>query len=230
MDLNSLPPSKVLIVDDNMQNLELLEAYMEVPGITTIRATNGEEALARVADARPDLILLDIMMPRMSGYEVCKALKRDRATADIPIIMVTALSEVSDMERGAESGTDDFVTKPVNRQDLLDRAMRLLRERHRKKAAGSGGRGGGGRLVLFQFLLCGQLPIPRAWTATTPWTFMPAPQKPRATTSQCGLGWGFILTAAVYMRASTSSRMAGRMRVVVRNAVASCVCPWDRAA
>src|SRR5215813_14747408 len=133
MDLNSLPPSKVLIVDDNMQNLELLEAYMEVPGITTIRATNGEEALARVADARPDLILLDIMMPRMSGFEVCKALKRDRATADIPVIMVTALSEFSDMERGTESGTDDFVTKPVNRQDLLDRVTRLLRDRHQKR-------------------------------------------------------------------------------------------------
>jgi two-component system cell cycle response regulator len=126
-----LPPSKVLVVDDNLQNLELLEAYLEdVAEITTIGATNGQQALEKVAAERPDLILLDVMMPRMSGFEVCKKLKSDPATRHIPIIMVTALDEVGDVERGVEAGTNDFITKPVNRVDLLARVRTLLRMRH----------------------------------------------------------------------------------------------------
>jgi len=127
----ALPPSKVLVVDDNPQNLELLEAYLEeVGGLTVLRAMNGPEALRQVAHNAPDLILLDIMMPRMSGFEVCKKIKADPATRHIPIIMVTALHEVGDVERSVEVGADDFVSKPVNRQDLLARVMGLLRKRH----------------------------------------------------------------------------------------------------
>ncbi len=126
-----LPPSKVLVVDDNLQNLELLEAYMEeLDGVTTISATNGETCLRQVEDERPDLILLDVMMPKMSGFEVCKKLKADPATSDIPIIMVTALHEMGDVERGVEVGTNDFISKPVNRVDLLARVRSLLRVRH----------------------------------------------------------------------------------------------------
>ena len=126
-----LPPSRVLVVDDNLQNLELLEAYLEdLEGVTTISATDGESCLRKVATEKPDLILLDIMMPRMSGYEVCKKLKSDPSTKDIPIIMVTALYEMGDIERGDEVGTNDFVTKPVNRVDLLSRVKTLLRVRH----------------------------------------------------------------------------------------------------
>ncbi len=126
-----LPPSKILIVDDNAQNLELLEAYLEeLPDASIAHAYNGMEALEKVAADRPDLILLDIMMPKMSGFEVCKKLKGDPATQDIPIIMVTALHEMADIERGVEVGTNDFITKPVNRVDLLTRVRSLLRARH----------------------------------------------------------------------------------------------------
>ncbi len=126
-----LPPSKVLIVDDNAQNLELLEAYMdELEGVTTFCAADGEKALDLVVRESPDLILLDIMMPRMSGFEVCKRLKSDPGTKDIPIIMVTALTEMGDIERAVEVGAEDYVTKPVNRVDLLMRVRSLLRLRH----------------------------------------------------------------------------------------------------
>ncbi len=127
----ALPPSKVLVVDDNLQNLELLEAYLEdLEGITTISATDGQSCLEKVAAEQPDLILLDIMMPRVSGFEVCKRLKSDEATKDIPIIMVTALYEAGDVERSIEVGANDFISKPVNRADLVMRIKTLLRVRH----------------------------------------------------------------------------------------------------
>lgn len=126
-----LPPSRILVAEDNAQNRELLEAYMEeLDGVTIISACDGLETLAKVASEKPDLILLDVMMPRMSGFEVCKKLKSDPETKDIPIIMVTALNETGDIERGVEVGTNDFVTKPVNRVDLLTRVRSLLRVRH----------------------------------------------------------------------------------------------------
>jgi len=125
------PPSRVLVVDDNVQNLELLQAYMDdVDGISTVAATDGVQALEEVAAEQPDLILLDIMMPRMSGFEVCKRLKSDPATRKIPIVMVTALNELGDIERAVECGTDDFLTKPVSRIELVTRVKTLLRVRH----------------------------------------------------------------------------------------------------
>jgi len=129
-----IPPSKVLVVDDNAQNLELLLAYMEeVPNVTTIAASNGVEALDRVASEQPDLILLDVMMPKLSGFEVCRQLKSDPLTRDVQVIMVTALNEVGDHERGLECGTDEFLTKPVNRVELVTRVKSLLRVRHLKR-------------------------------------------------------------------------------------------------
>ena len=122
--------SVVLVVDDNEQNLELLQAYLEDIDCETIAASDGIEAMEIVGKCPPDLILLDIMMPQMSGFEVCKRLKNDPNTSDIPIIMVTALTEFGDIERGIDSGTDDFISKPVNKLELLTRVKTMLKLKH----------------------------------------------------------------------------------------------------
>jgi len=109
----------ILVVDDNQQNLELLQAYLEDMDCKTLPAHGGVEALEIVAGDPPDLILLDVMMPKMSGFEVCRRIKSNPKTTDIPVIMVTALNEFGDIERGIDSGTDDFVSKPVNKLELL---------------------------------------------------------------------------------------------------------------
>jgi len=131
-----LRDSLLLIVDDNQQNVELLQAYLELLPCKVDVAYDGVEAIERVADPdrqTPDLILLDVMMPRMSGFEVCRKLKSDPATRHIPIMMVTALNELGDIERGVESGTDDFLSKPVNKLELITRVKSLLRVRHLKR-------------------------------------------------------------------------------------------------
>lgn len=117
----------ILLVDDNEQNLELMTAYIEELGCSVRLARDGIEALEQVAAQKPDLILLDVMMPRMSGFQACKKLKSDEATKDIPIVMVTALSEVSDVEHAVDVGADDFLSKPVNRLELLTRVRSLLK-------------------------------------------------------------------------------------------------------
>lgn len=117
----------VLVVDDNEQNLELLEAYLEDLQCELTLARDGLEALEAVALKRPDIILLDVMMPRMSGFQACAKLKGDTATRDIPVVMVTALNEVSDVERAIECGADDFLSKPVNKLELLTRVKSLVR-------------------------------------------------------------------------------------------------------
>jgi two-component system cell cycle response regulator len=127
-----LSDSTILVVDDNAQNLELIVAYLDGLECQIEQATDGVEALEKVEANAPDLILLDVMMPRLSGFEVCRKLKTDPQTRDIPIIMVTALNELGDIERGVESGTDDFITKPVNRLELVTRVRSLLRVRHLK--------------------------------------------------------------------------------------------------
>jgi two-component system cell cycle response regulator len=127
-----LPPSTVLIVDDNAQNVELLQAFLEALPVKIVTASDGLEALERVKEHNPDLILLDIMMPRMSGFQVCRTLKGDPKTRDIQVLMVTALNELGDIEQASECGTDDFVSKPVNKFELLTRVKSLLRVRHLK--------------------------------------------------------------------------------------------------
>ena len=129
-DAEARKVSGVLIADDNEQNCELLEAYLDDGGIEIAMAFDGQETIEKVAEFEPDLILLDIMMPRMSGYEVCQKLKSDSATRDIPILMVTALNEMGDIEKAVNAGCDDFLTKPVNRLELTTRVKSLLRVRH----------------------------------------------------------------------------------------------------
>lgn len=120
----------ILVVDDNQQNLELLQAYLEDMECVTVPAVDGPTALDIVAKDPPDLILLDVMMPKMSGFEVCRRIKNDPATTNIPIIMVTALNELGDIERGIDSGSEDFVSKPVNKLELLTRVRTMLKLKH----------------------------------------------------------------------------------------------------
>ena len=120
----------VLVVDDNQQNLELLQVYLEDVDCRAIPAHDGPEALEILAKDPPDLILLDVMMPKMSGFEVCRRIKNDPKTSDIPVIMVTALNEFGDIERGIDSGTDDFLSKPVNKLELLTRVKTMLKLKH----------------------------------------------------------------------------------------------------
>ncbi|MCL4220682.1 MAG: response regulator [Phycisphaerales bacterium] len=123
----------ILLVDDNEQNLELLLAYLEDLPCTVQTATDGVQALEKMASLNPDLVVLDIMMPRMSGYQVCERIKADPAMRDTPVVMVTALNEVGDVERAVDAGADDFLTKPVNRLELVTRVTSLLRVRDLKR-------------------------------------------------------------------------------------------------
>ncbi|MGA0172811.1 MAG: response regulator [Phycisphaerales bacterium] len=122
-----LSEASILLVDDNVQNLELIQAYLEALPCSLHVAHDGVEAMEQVARHQPDLVLLDVMMPRMSGFEVCRRIKSNPETRHTLVIMVTALNEVADYERAVESGTDDFLSKPVNKLELLTRIRSLLR-------------------------------------------------------------------------------------------------------
>jgi CheY-like chemotaxis protein len=122
--------SRVLIADDNAVNVELLEAFLADLDLEIGVAVDGRETLDKVASFQPDLILLDVMMPKLSGFEVCKKIKDDPATKGIMILMVTALNELGDIERAVQAGTDDFLSKPINKIELLKRVDNMLRLRH----------------------------------------------------------------------------------------------------
>ena len=125
-----LSGSRVLIADDNDQNRELLDAYLANENYQILMARDGEETLQVVREQQPDLILLDIMMPRMSGYEVCEQLKADSEFSGIPVLIVTALNEMGDSEKAVAAGCDDFLTKPVNQLELKTRVRSLLKVSH----------------------------------------------------------------------------------------------------
>jgi DNA-binding response OmpR family regulator len=125
-------PPRILIADDTPQAAELLEAYLADCEYELRTAGDGEQTLQLVATWKPDLILLDIMMPRISGFEVCKRLRANPATRDIAVLMVTALDQPSDVERAVEAGCDEFLSKPINKNVLLHRVRALLRSREHK--------------------------------------------------------------------------------------------------
>jgi len=120
---------RVLIADDNEANVELLEAYLGGMDLETAVAVDGQDTLDKVASFEPDLILLDIMMPKLSGFEVCERVKGDPRTSVIMILMITALNELGDIERAVAAGTDDFLSKPVNKIELVKRVQNMLKLR-----------------------------------------------------------------------------------------------------
>ena len=121
-----LSTASILLVDDNPQNLELMQAYLEELPCEIRTAVDGVEAVEMIDRKRPDLVVLDVMMPRMSGFEVCQKIKSQPATREVVVIMVTALNEVSDFERAVDCGTNDFITKPVNKLEMVTRVRSLL--------------------------------------------------------------------------------------------------------
>ncbi|HYO26178.1 MAG TPA: response regulator [Lacipirellulaceae bacterium] len=121
---------RILIADDNEANVELLEAYLSGMDVDVAIAVDGQDTLDKAAAFKPHLILLDVMMPKLSGFEVCQKLKADPETRRIMILMVTALNEHGDMERAVEAGTDDFLSKPVNKDALLKRVENMLKLRN----------------------------------------------------------------------------------------------------
>lgn len=119
--------NRILIVDDNQANCELLDAYLAEIECEIAFAADGLDALAKVDSFQPDLILLDVMMPKLSGFEVCKRIKENSATQRIMVLMVTALNELGDIERAVEAGTNDFLSKPIDKLGLLKRVENLLK-------------------------------------------------------------------------------------------------------
>lgn len=121
--------ARVLIADDNTANADLLEAHLDGSGYQVRTVTNGQQTLELAHTWQPDVILLDVMMPKMSGFEVCQRLRSDPATRAIGVLMVTALDQPTDIERAVDAGTDDFLTKPVHKTELLLRLRALLAAR-----------------------------------------------------------------------------------------------------
>jgi DNA-binding response OmpR family regulator len=121
------PGAKILVVDDEARNVRLMEALLLPRGYTVVKASNGAEALQQVQQERPDLVLLDVMMPVMDGFEACRRLKANAETRFIPVVLMTALDQVEDRVKGIEAGADDFLTQPIHRDELLARIRSSLR-------------------------------------------------------------------------------------------------------
>ena len=117
---------RIYVVDDNAQNRELIIGFLDDLGSTIVPFASGADVLAACESEPPDLMVLDIMMPRLSGYQVCERLRASPATASVPVIMLTALNESTDVERALEAGADDFLIKPVQRQELVARVEAQL--------------------------------------------------------------------------------------------------------
>lgn len=118
---------RILIADDNDANRELLEAHLVNVDCEIETSVDGQDTLDKVASFKPDLVLLDVMMPKLSGFEVCKQIKDDPESRRVMVLMVTALNELGDIERAVAAGTDDFLSKPVNKVELLKRVENMLK-------------------------------------------------------------------------------------------------------
>ena len=116
----------ILIVEDDPKSLKLIRDLLQVSGYKTIEATDGKQGVKLAKAKKPDLILMDIMMPKMHGYSACLAIKADKATKSIPVVILTALDHELNKQLGKEMGADGYMTKPVNRQGLLDVISRFL--------------------------------------------------------------------------------------------------------
>jgi len=119
---------RVLVVDDNFVNVRLLEELLKSASYEVATAMNGEAALEKIAQSRPDIVLLDVMMPGMDGYEVCRRIRQDEKTAQLPVIMVTALDKESDREMALAAGANEFLSKPVEDNLLLPAIRRILQK------------------------------------------------------------------------------------------------------
>ncbi len=117
---------RILVVDDEIYIVHILDFSLGMEGYEVVTALDGEEALRKVKEAKPDLIVLDIMMPKMDGYETCKALKSDDSTKDIPVILLSAKGRNVDMQTGYDVGADDYITKPFSPRKLVDRINAML--------------------------------------------------------------------------------------------------------
>lgn len=120
-------PAKILVVDDTPRNVKLLADLLTVKGYAVVTAASGQEALDKIDCEQPDLVLLDVVMPEMSGYEVCRKIREIPETRALPVVMVTALDPSEERIKGIEAGADDFLTKPINQAELLARVKSLLR-------------------------------------------------------------------------------------------------------
>ena len=121
---------KILVVDDEVYILHILDFSLGAEGFDVITATDGEEALAKAQREKPDLIVMDVMMPRLDGYETCRRLKSDPSTKDIPVLLLTARGREEDRRLGLESGANDYITKPFSPNKLIGRVSDLLGIKH----------------------------------------------------------------------------------------------------
>ncbi|RME28886.1 MAG: response regulator, partial [Deltaproteobacteria bacterium] len=131
--MKAIEDTTILVVDDDKFNVTLMRELCNTIGYRVVEAKNGFEALRKVGEQRPDLILLDLMMTGKSGFEVCQELKSDKSTADIPIIIVTALDDLESKMRGIKLGADDYVTKPFRLFELQQRIASVLEARHYRR-------------------------------------------------------------------------------------------------
>jgi len=121
---------KILVVDDEVYILHILDFSLGAEGFDVITATDGEEALAKAQREKPDLIVMDVMMPRLDGYETCRRLKNDPGTRDIPVLLLTARGREEDRQQGMDSGADDYITKPFSPNKLISRVSDILGIKH----------------------------------------------------------------------------------------------------